>query len=81
MVNSLLHEAAHAVAGLVLGLTPTITPLSVSYEPEGTREQQIITAAAGPLFSLAMGLILMIVLVTGARASYASSSCGCPSSA
>lgn len=60
MVNSMLHEAAHAVAGLALGLTPTISPFSVSYEPEGTATQQIITAAAGPLFSLAMGLILLV---------------------
>jgi hypothetical protein len=61
MVNSLLHEAAHAVAGLVMGLTPTISPFAVSYEPEGTARQQIITAAAGPLFSVALGLILMVV--------------------
>jgi hypothetical protein len=60
MVNSLL-PGAHAVAGMAQGLTPTISPFSVSYEPEGTAQQQIIGAAAGPLFSLAMGLILMIV--------------------
>jgi hypothetical protein len=51
MVNSLLHEAAHAVAGMAQGLTPTISPFSVSYEPEGTAQQQIIGAAAGPLFA------------------------------
>jgi hypothetical protein len=60
MVNSLLHEAAHAVAGMAQGLTPTISPFSVSYEPEGTAQQRII-GAAGPLFGLAMGLSLMIV--------------------
>jgi hypothetical protein len=60
LVNSLLHECAHAVAGLVLGLVPTITPFSVSYVPEGTAGQQTVTAAAGPLFSLVMGLVLMV---------------------
>jgi hypothetical protein len=61
MVNSLLHECAHAVAGLAVGLVPTITPFAVSYEPEGTARQQMITAAAGPLFSLVLGLVLLVV--------------------
>jgi len=61
IVNSLLHEAAHTVAGLPQGLTPTISPFSVSYDPEGTARQQIITSAAGPLFSLTLGLILLVV--------------------
>lgn len=61
MVNDTLHELAHAVAGIAVGLTPTVSPFSVEYEPEGTAHQQIITAAAGPLFSLVMGLVLMAV--------------------
>ncbi|MET0692428.1 MAG: hypothetical protein ABWY56_00780 [Propionibacteriaceae bacterium] len=61
MVNDTLHELAHAVAGLAQGLTPTVSPFSVSYLPEGTDSQQIVTAAAGPLFSLVLGLVLMVV--------------------
>jgi hypothetical protein len=61
MVNSLLHELAHAVAGRALGLTPVLSPFSVDYIPDGTSRQQIITAAAGPLFSLVLGLVLMVV--------------------
>lgn len=61
MVNDTLHELAHAVAGLAVGLTPTLSPFSVEYEPQGTSSQQIITAAAGPLFSLVMGLVLMVL--------------------
>ena len=67
MVNSLLHESAHAVAGLVQGLTPTISPFSVEFALEGTTSQQVVTAAAGPLFSLVMGLVLMAVARTWGR--------------
>ena len=67
MVNSLLHESAHAVAGLVQGLTPTISPFSVEFAPEGTTSQQVVTAAAGPVFSLVMGLVLMAVARTWGR--------------
>ncbi len=61
IVNSLLHESAHAVAGLAVGLTPTIGPFSVEYAEAATRNQQLATAAAGPLFSLVMGLVLLVV--------------------
>ena len=61
MVNSLLHESAHAVAGLALGTTPTILPFGVDFPPGRSTSQQVITAAAGPLFSLGMGLVLMAV--------------------
>ncbi|HEY5822050.1 MAG TPA: hypothetical protein VIT20_08745 [Propionibacteriaceae bacterium] len=59
MVNSVLHEGAHATAGLILGLGPTISPFSVSYATDGSANEQIITASAGPVFSLVMGLVLM----------------------
>ena len=61
IVNSFVHELAHATAGLAQGLTPTISPFSVSYTPDGSTDQQIVTASAGPLFSLALGLILIAV--------------------
>jgi hypothetical protein len=61
MVGSLLHESAHAAAGLALGLTPTIAPFAVDYAVPGTTTEKVITAAAGPVFSLVMGLVLMVV--------------------
>ncbi len=61
IVNTTLHELAHAVAGLTQGLVPTLAPFSVSYTPEGTPGQQIVTAAAGPTFSLVMGVLLMVL--------------------
>ena len=61
MVNATVHELAHAVAGLSQGLVPTLTPFAVSFSPEGTSRQQIVTAAAGPLFSLVLGLALIAV--------------------
>jgi len=59
MVNDTLHELAHAAAGLVLGLKPTVSPFSVQFAPEGTRDQEVLTALAGPVASLALGLVLM----------------------
>ena len=61
IINSLLHELAHATAGLVVGLTPTVTPFAVEYQPTPTDAQGIITAAAGPVWSLIISLVLMAV--------------------
>lgn len=61
MITSVVHELAHAVAGLAVGLTPVVSPFSVSYIPEGTPSQELVTASAGPLFSLVLGLVLMII--------------------
>ena len=52
------HEFAHAVAGLLLGQTPTVYAASVSYAEPGSVSTQMITAAAGPLFSLALGIVV-----------------------
>jgi hypothetical protein len=61
MVNDTLHEGAHALAGLAQGLVPTLTPFAVDFAPEGTVAQQVVHAAAGPVFSLVLGLVLMLV--------------------
>ncbi len=61
MVTSLVHELAHAVAGLIVGLIPTVSPFSVSFVPDPTRTQALVTAAAGPGFSLVLGLVLVVV--------------------
>lgn len=59
LVNDTLHELAHLAAALSQGLPATITPFSVDYGSAGTTRQQVLMAAAGPVFSLVMGLALM----------------------
>lgn len=61
VVNSLLHESAHAVAALAYGLTPTLSSFSVDVAEPTTPHQEVVIALAGPLFSLVMGLTLMVV--------------------
>lgn len=61
MANSLLHELAHAVAGLVQGMAPTVTPFSVDYQPGPTAGQEVVNALAGPVWSLVMGVVLMVL--------------------
>lgn len=56
-----LHECAHAVAGLALGVTPTLYAQRVDFDPQPDGTGQIITAAAGPLFSLVLGLALYLL--------------------
>lgn len=62
LVTGFSHEIAHAVAALVQGANPVVSPFSVSY-PDGGRTptEEIVTALAGPLFSLVVGLVLMVV--------------------
>lgn len=55
-----LHEGAHAAMGLARGLTPTLFSNAVSYEPEPGRSTAILTASAGPLFSLVLGLVVHV---------------------
>jgi hypothetical protein len=61
LVNSTVHELAHAIAGLAQGKAATLTPFSVGYDFEGTVSQQATVTAAGPLFSLVLGLGLMVL--------------------
>jgi hypothetical protein len=61
MVNDTLHELGHAVAGVAQGQVATLTPFAVGFTPEGTVRQQVVTAAAGPLLSLVLGLGLMLL--------------------
>lgn len=67
MVSSTVHELAHAVAGLAQGLTPTVAPFQVEYSPEPTDDQGLVTAAAGPLFSLVLGLGLAVMTRSAGR--------------
>jgi hypothetical protein len=62
-----LHESAHAITGLVRGVTPTLHPNSVDYTPTPDPTTQLITAAAGPLFSLVFGLIVFAACRSAGR--------------
>jgi hypothetical protein len=52
------HEFAHAAAGLLRGLSPTVYSAGVIYTPAGSATTQLITAATGPLFSLVLGIVV-----------------------
>ncbi|GAA1889241.1 hypothetical protein [Lapillicoccus jejuensis] len=54
-----LHETSHAVAGLLLGLTPTQFTSQVRFSPEPTPGQHAVTALTGPAFSLLSGLLVV----------------------
>lgn len=58
LVMITLHELAHAAAALSLGLSPVLGPFSVDTGGV-TAAQNATTAAAGPLFSLVSGLMLL----------------------
>ena len=62
-----LHELAHAVAGLALGLVPTLHASFVTYDPEPTDADQVVTAAAGPLFSLVLGVVVHLATRSAGR--------------
>lgn len=56
-----LHELAHAVAGLALGSDVVLSSSSVSYVPELAAHDEVVAAAAGPLFSLVLGVVVFLV--------------------
>lgn len=60
-VMILLHEASHAVAGLVLGHHPLQLPFAVDYRPALNSAAQGVTAITGPLFSLVSGMIGVVI--------------------
>jgi hypothetical protein len=59
MVVIVLHEGAHTVAGLLQGYEATQFTGEVRFTPDQTTKALVITALAGPLFSLVSGLIAM----------------------
>lgn len=64
LVAITLHELAHAVAGALQGRTPELFAFSVEHGP-GSEDQRLVTALAGPLFSLVSGLLILAVPVRG----------------
>lgn len=62
IINSAVHEGAHAAAALGFGARPTLGPFSVDYDESALDPgAQIVIALAGPVFSLVMGLVVMVI--------------------
>ena len=60
MVVVVLHESAHAVTGLLQGYRATEFAGEVRFSPEQTTRALVVTALAGPVFSLVSGLVAMM---------------------
>jgi hypothetical protein len=58
LVAVTLHEGAHALAGLLAGLIPTISTDQVEFTPKPGHTPSILIAAAGPVFSLVLGVVV-----------------------
>jgi len=57
MLVIVLHESAHTVAGLLQGYQATQFTGEVRFAPDQTPTAHVITALAGPFFSLVSGLV------------------------
>jgi hypothetical protein len=69
VVTTLLHEEAHALAGLAIGRHPVLHHNWVDYvPPDATPLQKLVSASAGPLFSLLQGLLLIPLVQRTAKA-------------
>lgn len=55
-----VHEFAHGVAGVALGLRPTVYPDQVATAVDGSTGQRLITALAGPVASLVIGVLVLL---------------------
>lgn len=55
-LNIVLHELAHAVAAYELGIRATAYHYFANIDLAAGARRRIIVAAAGPLFSLGLGL-------------------------
>ncbi len=60
MVVIVLHESAHAVTGLLQGYRATQFAGEVRFTPEQAATALVVTALAGPAFSLVTGLVAMM---------------------
>lgn len=61
--STILHESAHFLTGLYFHLEPELHHNYVESLREGTEVQMVIEAAAGPLFSLIFGIIIMFISI------------------
>jgi hypothetical protein len=65
ILNTIIHEGAHAVMGKVFGLTPVLHHNYVSSNSEtASHLAQIMVPAAGPVMSLIQGIIFLFFLRT-----------------
>jgi hypothetical protein len=70
LLITILHESAHYFTAISMGLTATLHHNYVDHQG-GTPEQQMMIAAAGPLFSLILGIIGLVIALLSSRASLA----------
>lgn len=64
LVTVLLHELAHALMALAVGVHPILFNSHVDAPPTGPR-QEILIALAGPVFSLAQGVAALALTARG----------------
>jgi hypothetical protein len=56
-----IHEFAHALASSVQGLRPVVYPGQVVNQVVGTTDQQVVHLLAGPIGSLLLGVVILMV--------------------
>ncbi|WP_125916912.1 hypothetical protein [Hymenobacter coccineus] len=64
LATVLLHELAHALTALAVGVHPTLFNSHVDAPPAGPRPE-ILIALAGPVFSLAQGVAALVLAARG----------------
>lgn len=71
MLNTLIHESAHAVMAKATGLHPVLhhNYVSTSGEDSASTLVKILTPAAGPLMSLLQGIIFLLLVIRNHRKS------------
>ena len=71
IIGTVLHELAHYVVSAHFGLSPTLHHNYVNSVLDGTPRQQLLVAAAGPVFSLLLGVLAAGVAIWLPRPSLA----------
>ena len=62
IIGTILHEFAHYITAISFGLHPELHHNYVKINPDnGTKMQNMLIAAAGPLFSLIFGIIILYI--------------------
>lgn len=61
LLTTILHESAHYVTAISMGLTASLHHNYVDHQG-GTPRQQMIIAAAGPVFSLFLGVAGLLII-------------------
>jgi hypothetical protein len=69
IIGTVLHELAHYVVSAYFGLSPELHHNYVKSVRDGTPSQQVLVAAAGPVFSLVFGVVAAVVSISLPRPS------------